>query len=112
MDKLGVKPGMRISIAGEMDDDFLAELPPGAGAKKKDSDILFLRVEDREDLNQVFSLTQYLAHKGTIWAIYPKGREHLKESDVRTAFREAGFIDIKVAAFSPTHTSLKFIFRM
>ena len=109
--KLGVKPGMRVSIVGEMDEDFLAELPAGAGSKKKESDVLFIRIEDLEDLRQVFTLGKYLAPRGAIWAIYPKGQKHLKESDVRTAFREAGFIDIKVAAFSATHTSLKFVAR-
>ena len=109
--KLGVKPGMRVSIMGEMDEDFLAELPAGAGTKRKDSDILFLRIEGTEDLRQVITLGKYLAPKGAIWAIYPKGQKHLKESHVRTVFRDAGYIDVKVAAFSATHTSLKFIAR-
>jgi hypothetical protein len=40
--------------------------------------------------------------------IYPKGIQAVTENDVIKAGRSVGFADIKVAAFSPTHTALKF----
>ncbi len=45
---------------------------------------------------------------GPVWVIYPKGVQAVRENDVRTAGLAAGLVDIKVCAFSATHTALKF----
>ncbi len=111
IDKLGVKAGVRVATLGELDDDFVAELGECPRATKKTADIMFVAIEQRDDLAQVFPLARSVAPKCAVWAIYPKGQKQLKEADVRGTFREAGFIDVKVASFSATHTALKFTLR-
>jgi hypothetical protein len=43
-----------------------------------------------------------------VWIVYPKGLKSITENEVIAAGRAAGFSDVKVCAFSPTHTALKF----
>jgi hypothetical protein len=42
--------------------------------------------------------------------VYPKGVKEIREVEVIEAGRAAGLKDIKVCAFSATHTGLKFVF--
>ena len=44
-----------------------------------------------------------------LWIVYPKGQKAITENDVIAAGRKAGLKDVKVVAFSPTHTALKFV---
>jgi hypothetical protein len=44
-----------------------------------------------------------------IWAITPKGKDGIAEAAVVAAGKAAGLVDVKVAAFSPTHTAAKFV---
>jgi hypothetical protein len=44
-----------------------------------------------------------------LWIVYPKGQKGITEDDVIAAGRKTGLKDVKVVAFSPTHTALKFV---
>ncbi len=44
-----------------------------------------------------------------LWVVYPKGMKHITENDVLAAGRKCGLKDVKVVAFSVTHTALKFV---
>jgi hypothetical protein len=44
-----------------------------------------------------------------IWTVTPKGKSGIKDTDVMAAGKAAGLVDVKVAAFSPTHTAAKFV---
>ena len=107
LDKLGVKTGMKVSIIGTLDDDFLRELKErGALVAKAGSDITFLAAEAAADLGK-------LARIGApvVWVIYPKGVKTITENQVLAAGRAAGSVDLKVVSFSRTHTGLKFVKR-
>ena len=107
MDKLGVKAGMKVSITGTFDTDFLLELEDrGASVTKSGGEITFLAAEAASDLGR-------LGRIGTpvVWAVYPKGVKSINENQVLAAGRAAGWVDVKVASFSPTHTALKFVRR-
>ena len=41
--------------------------------------------------------------------VYPKGQKHITENDILAAGRKSGLKDVKVVAFSATHTALKFV---
>ena len=104
LDKLGVKPESKVQLIGKHDEDFRRELTNrGALIVKSKPDLAFLAVKQKDDLVEL----AYLAGS-PVWIVYPKGLKTVTENDVITAGRAAGFADIKVCAFSPTHTALKF----
>jgi hypothetical protein len=104
LDKLGVKLGTRVHMINKHDDDFRRELTErGAVLEKSKPDLVFLSVKNKDQLVELAYL------KATpVWVIYPKGIQAVTENDVIKAGRSVGFADIKVAAFSATHTALKF----
>lgn len=114
LDKLGVKPGLRVCVLGVEDAAFLKDLgasAPGAahGKLQKESDLIFLGAEDLKSLARVKSLEPHMNRNGAIWVVYPKGRQHIREADVMAAGKSAGFTDNKVCRFSDTHTALRFV---
>jgi len=102
--KLGVKAGMKVRLVGPLGDEFRQELSEcGAALARSKAELVFLAVQQKDDLVEL----AYLAD-GPVWVIYPKGVQAVRENDVRTAGLAAGLVDIKVCAFSATHTALKF----
>lgn len=108
LDKLGVKPGMRVRMTGTRHADLQNEVEhAGAAISRASADIVFFGAERRSELARVTKLTSAIPPDGTIWIVYPKGVREITESDVIAAIRAAGLKDVKVASFSPTHTALK-----
>jgi len=104
LDKLGIKAGTKVQLIGRHDDDFKRELSErGAVTTKSKPDLAFLAVRTKDELVELAYLREQ-----PVWVVYPKGLKTITETDVITAGRAAGFSDIKVCAFSPTHTALKF----
>ena len=110
-DKLGVKPGMRVSLIGVRDplQGRTSDITEGKAAKE--SDLIFFGAQADKDLARLISLRKSLKRSGAIWVVYPKGKKEITETGVIQAGRQAGLIDIKVARFSQTHTALKFVIR-
>ena len=113
LDKLGVKPGQKISVIGKIDEDFLEQLKArGVGLSKKlsrDSDVIFLAINRREELGKLNDVRGSLAPAGALWVIRPKGVPEVTEAEVMSAGKAAGLVDVKVVKFSPTHTAEKFV---
>ena len=113
VEKLGVKNGERIAIAGDVDADFLAQLRERGIVLLTDAsepaDALFFAVADREALAQLPQLRERLTPRGALWIIRPKGAGTISESDVRERGRAAGLVDVKVVRLSATHTAEKFV---
>ena len=117
LDKLGVRPGMRIAIVGPVDPDgsFRAQLAERTsdvtlGRPKADTDIVFLAADSTADLDQLAALRTRIRPAGAIWVVSRKGRAAtIRDVEVTAAGRDADLIDNKVVAFSPTHTSLRLV---
>jgi hypothetical protein len=109
LDKLDVKPGQRVLVEGAVDPGFVRELRERAPDAEAPADIVFLAVESPGDLERLASLEGSLERGGAIWVIRPKGRGDITEAGVMAAGRAAGFVDVKVARFSDTHTAEKFV---
>ncbi len=114
--KLGVKPRLAISIVGAFDAPFLAELRARAdldvtiaAAPRAAADLIFYAAGRRADLARLPKLRASLAPAGALWIIRPKGVDTITERDVMAAGKDAGLVDVKVAAFSATHTAEKFV---
>jgi hypothetical protein len=115
LDKLGVKPSSRVAAVGAFAADFVDELGARAaelarGTPRAPVDILFLAAESRAELGRLESLRARIVPDGAIWIVRPKGQAGaIGEADVRAAARAAGLVDVKVAAFSATHTADKYV---
>ena len=113
-EKLGIKPGLRISVVQLPEPELLnhAQQSPAAFAEDKplpDSDAIFFGAESVPELACVKRLVPSLASNGALWIVYPKGRKEITEVQVLNAGRDAGLIDVKVVCYSATHTALKFV---
>jgi hypothetical protein len=113
IDKLGVRPGHRVSVLGLRDDAFLGDLRArGADVsmrRRRESDLMFLAVDDAAGLGAIGALEPYLRRDGAVWVVYPKGRPEIPEVEVIRAGVAQGLVDNKVVRFSDTHTGLRFV---
>jgi hypothetical protein len=109
-DKLGIKPGLTVRLAGEFDRGFLDELRDVTTvAGKVKTDLIFFAASDTAALGKIPKLAATLKPAGGLWVVYPKGVQTIREIEVLDAGRTAGLKDTKVASFSPTHTALRFV---
>jgi Protein of unknown function (DUF3052) len=115
-DKLGIKAGQRVALQGAEgagDKAFTAELL-ARGAEiggRSELDALFYWVSSRADVSRdkLNSAQKKIKKDGAIWIIRPKGSPDISEKDVYTAARDANLVDVKVVAFSATHTAEKMV---
>ena len=114
VDKLGVKPGARVAVLGVTGAAFLRQLRArttdiAVGRPRAESDLIFLLAERKDALRRLRALRSRLKPNGAIWIVAPKGRGAVRETDVLAAGKPAGLVDVKVVAFSKTHTAHKFV---
>jgi hypothetical protein len=113
-DKLGVKAGQRVSVLNVYDRGLLAELR-GIGADVLDgkpvkgADAIFLGAETIAGLAGMRRLVDQITRDGCIWTVTPKGKGGVRDTDIMALTRAAGLVDVKVVAFSATHTANKFV---
>jgi hypothetical protein len=117
LSKLGVKPTSRVALVGDFafDPTFEGELGLGDSADAAKTvrapvDVLFYAPATPAALNRVAALSKRLDPAGAIWIVRPKGKDTpITEDATRRAGLSAGLVDVKVAAFSATHSALKFV---
>ena len=115
LDKLGVKPGMRVAVVGVDDESFLAQLADrtveiARKTPRKETEIIFFGARSVPDLARLAKLREYLTPAGAIWVVHTKGKgAAFKDVDVFAAAKKVGLVDVKVASFSPTHTAEKLV---
>ncbi|HEY7131796.1 MAG TPA: DUF3052 family protein [Candidatus Limnocylindrales bacterium] len=120
LDKLGVRPGMRVAIVGDLDDDPEAPVIRAAladrtgdlteGEPLPDTDVVLLLADSTDDLAILSDLRTRIRPNGAIWVISQKGKAAtLRDVEVMAAGREHGLIDNKVVAFSAARTSIRLV---
>lgn len=114
LDKLGVKPGMRVALAGVQDSTIRAELARRTtdvveSRPRKDSDMILFGADGPAKLRRLDTLQKRIKRNGMIWVIWPKGQSHIKEDMIRRAAIAHGLVDVKVIAFSETLSGLKLV---
>ena len=114
IEKLGVKPGAKVSLLGGFDADFLAEISGltksvSKGKVAPDAECIFFSADSKEDLGGLPKISKAMKGAAALWIVYPKGQKQITENDVLAAGRKVGLKDVKVVGFSPTHTALKFV---
>jgi hypothetical protein len=115
MDKIGAKAGMRAAVMGVKDDALSAELTAKGAlpvSELANLDLLFYGADSAEELARIGGLVPLLSETGALWVVSRKGRAAaVKDVEVMAAAKAHGLVDNKVVAFSPTHTSLRFVRR-
>lgn len=115
LDKLGVKPGMRLAIVSVNDPSFEDQLRERCndvtvGRVARSTDIIFFGAEVAKALDRLATLKKSIVAAGAIWVVYRKGKEAtLKDVEVFAAAKRAGLVDNKVASFSATHTASRLV---
>jgi len=114
LEKLGVKPGLKVALLGDFDPGFRREVERALGARPlaragKGCDLVFMKLERPGDEARLAGLVPAIAPAGAVWAVYAKGRRELSENTVRAAAIDAGLVDVKVVAFSEALSSLKLV---
>jgi hypothetical protein len=116
IDKLGVKPQMKVALWGAIDPEAVAEIRARAGAdvvvgKPRGGEaLIFVAVERPADLGRIAAAAEKMAPDGAIWLIRRKGKETaVSESESMAAGRAAGLTDTKVVGFSATHSAERYV---
>jgi hypothetical protein len=124
LDKLGVRPGMRMATVGTLEDDDEAAGPEGAfadrlrerssdvteGSPEPDTDLIFLAADSSAELAALASLRPQIRPNGAIWVVSRKGRAAtVRDLEVIAAGRDHDLVDNKVVAFSSTRTALRLV---
>ena len=112
LDKLGVRPGARVSVIGIDDRAFLDEVRArtddvSVGRAKAGSDLVFVAMDDRASLPRLETLQRAIKKDGAVWVVWPKGRKEFREDDVRAYGPRAKLVDVKVVRFSDALSALK-----
>lgn len=115
LDKLGVKPGMRVAVLAVADDALASELAARGAVvvdDLADLDLLFYAADNADELARIGALVPALTPKGALWVVSRKGKAAtVKDVDVMAAAKAVGLVDNKVVGFSETLTALRFVRR-
>ena len=113
LDKLGVKPGLKVSVLGLDDPSFLQLLQDRSvdvrPRPRRNSDLIFFYVDEQTDLPRLGALRKSIQPAGAIWVLWRKGRKELREDHIRAFGPDVGLVDVKVVAFSATLSALKMV---
>ncbi|HEY3163464.1 MAG TPA: hypothetical protein VGJ71_03845 [Candidatus Limnocylindrales bacterium] len=124
LDKLGIRPGMRVAIVGRLEDDdevhddegpFRVRLADRTsditdGPPRPDTDVVLLAADSTAELSALPDLRPRIRSSGAIWVVSRKGRAAtLRDVEVIAAARAHDLIDNKVVSFSATRTALRLV---
>jgi hypothetical protein len=118
LDKLGVKPGSKVALAGLDDAWFVRELRTRTqditrGKPASPCDLVFMRVKTMADLEKIKTVKSWIEPSGAVWVVRLKGaRAAIKDTDVIEATLAAGLVDNKIASFSDTEGAMRLVFRL
>src|SRR6267378_6885168 len=101
IEKLGVKPGAKVSLLSDFDREFLDELGKltksvNTGKASSDSEWIFFAADSKGDLGSLCKISKSMQGATALWIVYPKGQKHITGNDVLAAGRKSGLKDVKV----------------
>ena len=121
LQKLGIKPGHRISTVHEPPsfDQALGPLPENAsfvGSAAKEVDVIVAFQHKLSDFKKQLPLLQdRIKSDGMIWVAWPKKASgvttDVSEDAIRNFALKLGLVDIKVCAIDQTWSGLKLVIR-
>ena len=120
LDKLGIRPGMRVAIVGDLDADPEAPVIRASirertsdvtdGLPQPDTDVVLLLVDTTDELAVLSDLRPRIRQAGAIWVVSRKGKAAtIRDVEVMAIARDHDLIDNKVVAFSAERTSIRLV---
>ena len=114
VEKLGVKPGLKVVLVGRFETSFRTDVMNALGEKPSvkpvaGCDMVFVLMVHPNDTDKLEDLAPAIFPDGALWAVYPKGRRDLSEDTVRKAAKGFGLVDIKVVRVSEELGALKLV---
>lgn len=110
--KLGVAPGMKILVLGQVASEALTAALADHVPEKRAPEMIVLCAESQAEFARDIERATAFAAQPPVWVAYRKGaKSELGESAIRDQMRGRGFIDTKVAAVDGAYTALRFIHR-
>jgi hypothetical protein len=120
LDKLGIRPGMRVAIVGDLDADPEAPIIRSsladrtsdvtAGPPKPDSDVVLFLADTTDELAALTDLRRRIKPAGAIWVVSRKGAARtLRDVEVIATARDHDLIDNKVVSFSAERTAIRLV---
>ena len=115
LDKLGVRPGMRVALIDIDDDTIRPQLADRTsdmteGWPEPGTDVVLLGADSTAALEPLEALSARIRVNGAIWVVSRKGKAAtLRDVEVIDAAKAAGLVDNKVVSFSPTRTALRLV---
>jgi hypothetical protein len=111
-----VKAGQTVTLVGEHEASVRADVSAlGArivdGAAARDADWHFVAMDGAADLVRLDAVRADMKDTSGIWAVWPKGRKEFREDDIRNHALSIKLVDVKVMAWSATHSGLKLVVR-
>lgn len=85
IEKLGVKPGARVSLLGGFEAGFLSEVHALAKSVSKgkvsaDSDHIFFAADSKEDFSALSKIAKGISGAAALWIVYPKGQNKSRKT--------------------------------
>lgn len=113
LDKLGVKPGMRVATVAFEDASFqarLAERGAVVAALEPGLDMIFYWVGEPGELMRISEFRPLIRDSGAIWVLRDKGADRrVREVDIIEAGRAFDLVDNKIASFSDTVAAMRLV---
>ena len=121
--KLGIKPGTKLVVVGDVPDEYrtwLGPLPERTtitGRGRPPFQAVHVFVTTRAELaKQLAHLRKTLTPDGYVWVSWPKKASRVPTNITEDVIREValplGFVDIKVCAVSEVWSGLKLVIRV
>ena len=116
--KLGIKPGARVSLV-DAPATFSLAMPDGAAlvdARSKNVDVIVWFVTARATLKKLATVAARLQPAGGLWVAWPKKASgvatDMTEQAVRDVALPLGLVDNKVCAIDDTWSGLRVVWRL
>jgi hypothetical protein len=118
IEKLGVKPGMRVAVLGAPE-GLALELPDGVTRSSRLGGhrdmVVFFTTERRKLEDKLGALRAAIAPDGMVWVAWPKKASKvatdMSEDVVREVVLPTGLVDVKVCAIDDVWSGLKVVIR-
>ena len=109
--KLGIKAEQRFFLKGKFDAPFPAEVQD-AGLRQtrtiKSCDVAFVMLKAKSDLKSLDAVLKSSVAGVHTWAVWPKGVESIKQSDVMATAKAHGMGPGKGISFDDVHSAMRF----
>ncbi|MFT4048443.1 MAG: DUF3052 family protein [Solirubrobacterales bacterium] len=114
-DKLGLKPGMRVRVSGDVGEQLpldAAERVGGSIRRRSELDVAIIGVDSEQTAERAFeSLRPTLPGHGAIWIVTrKKGHpDYVKQEDLMPLAKSFDLVDNKICSVDEEHSAIRFV---